>query len=267
MVGKELLMGKAVIVDLDRTLLHTDGTLSEYTVRIMGRCHDEGILILAATARPERSILDYQRRLGFDAITVMNGARVILPDKVIENGLAPVSARRVLSRLVAIPDILISIETNEGLYSNAAIPEWNARLWNGFPDLPTQGTVFKILASSQSDDLYGRVGGMLTEDTYYTVANHKLVQIMSRKATKWNGVQAMLGALRISRADTVYFGDDHDDIEPIRMCGLGVAVSNAIKEVIKVADHVTGSNDEDGVACFLETYLSSSVASHQREKT
>ena len=36
------------------------------------------------------------------------------------------------------------------------------------------------------------------------------------------------------------------------MCGMGVAVSNAIEAVLKEADYVTDSNDEDGVARFVE---------------
>ena len=49
----------------------------------------------------------------------------------------------------------------------------------------------------------------------------------------------------------VYFGDDNDDIEPIRRCGYGVAVSNALDCVKAVADEVAESNDEDGVARTL----------------
>lgn len=246
---------KAVIVDLDRTLLRTDKTLSEYTLNMIRKCHDKGIAIMAATARPERSILTYQKQICFDAVTTMNGARTILPDKVIENGIAHISAKRILSKLITISDIMISVETSEGSYSNVAIPEWDSDYYAGFPDLPTQGTLFKILASGQSGMLYHQIENVLTDDVYYTVANDELVQIMSKKATKWNGIKAMLESFNIPQTDAVYFGDDNDDIEPIRMCGIGVAVSNAIKGVIDEADYITDSNDEDGVAHFIERNL------------
>lgn len=246
---------KAVIADLDRTLLHTDKTLSEYTLNVLRRCHDKGIAIMAATARPERSILTYQKQIGFDAVTTLNGARILLPDKVIENGIAHISAKRILSKLITIADTLISVETDEGIYSNEPIPEWESNSYAGFPDLPTQGALFKILASSQSGTLYRQIKNALTDDVYYTIADTELVQIMSREATKWNGVKAMLESLHIPPQDTVYFGDDNDDIEPIRMCGLGVAVSNAVKEVRDEADSITDSNDEDGVARFIELHL------------
>lgn len=243
---------RAIITDLDRTLLRTDKTLSEYTIDIMRKCHDRGIVIMAATARPERSILQYHQQICFDAITTMNGARIILPNAVLENGISHLSVKRILSKLVVIPDTLISIETSDGIFANAEIPEWHCPCYDGFPNLPTQGTLYKILVSSKGNTLYGQVENILTDDVYYTVANGNLVQIMSKNATKWNGICAMLEALNISKAETVYYGDDNDDIEPIQMCGTGVAVANALETVISEADYVTGSNDEDGVAHFIE---------------
>ena len=246
---------KAIITDLDRTLLRTDKTISEYTLDIMRKCHDRGIAIMAATARPERSILEYHQQICFDAIATLNGARINLPNAVLENGISHLSGKHILSKLIVRPDTLISIETSDGIYANAEIPEWNATCYDGFPNLPTQGTLYKILVSSKDNTLYGQVENILTDDVYHTIANEELVQIMSKNATKWNGIRTMLEALHIPTAETVYFGDDNDDIEPIRMCGTGVAVANAIEAVIREADYVAGSNEEDGVAHFIEANI------------
>lgn len=246
---------KAIIVDLDRTLLHTDKTLSEYTINVLQKCHNKGLAVIAATARTEKRIMTYNKQAGFDAVITMNGAKIILPDKVIENSIPCLSGESILSALISIPDTRISIETSSGVYSNFAIPEWNAICYDDFPNLPDNVTLYKILASSSNNTLYTKVKHILTEDVYYTVANNTLIQVMSKTATKWNGVKAALEALNISQTDAVYFGDDNDDIEPIQMCGIGVAVSNAIEAVTNAANHVVGSNDEDGVAHFIEANL------------
>lgn len=246
---------RTVIVDLDRTLLRTDKTLSAYTLVVLKKCHREGLAVIAATARPERAMLMYHEQIGFDAIVTLNGARIILPDAVMENCIPPVSGERVLSALVSIPDTVISVETSDGIYSSAPIPEWNAIRYDGFPNLPTRGALYKILASGTNPALYADINRVLTEDVYYSMAINTLVQIMSKNATKWNGIKAALEALNSSPAEAVCFGDDNDDIEPIQRCGTGVAVSNAIEAVLRAADHITGSNDEDGVAHFIETNL------------
>jgi Cof subfamily protein (haloacid dehalogenase superfamily) len=52
-------------------------------------------------------------------------------------------------------------------------------------------------------------------------------------------------------ADTVAFGDHENDIEMLREAGLGVAMGNALEHVKSVADVVTASNDDDGIALVL----------------
>lgn len=247
---------KAIITDLDRTLLRTDKTVSEYTYTILKKCHDRGIFLMAATARPERAVLTYHNQIGFDAITTLNGARIILPHhKIIENGIAPSSAESILKKVINIPGLVLSMETGNGIFSNVPIPEWNAAVFNEFPALPTESIIFKILLSSEENNIQQEVKKALTTDTYMTVAEGKLIQIMSTASTKWNGIRTMLEAVGVGQDEAVYFGDDIDDIESIKNCGVGVAVSNAIDEVLDVADFITESNDMDGAARYIEKNL------------
>ena len=90
---------QAIIVDLDRTLLRTDKTISEYTLQILRTCQQIGIRLFAATARPERAITMYQKILDFDAVTTLNGARTITKDAVYENFISRPSAESVLNQL------------------------------------------------------------------------------------------------------------------------------------------------------------------------
>ena len=59
----------------------------------------------------------------------------------------------------------------------------------------------------------------------------------------------------IAREEIMAFGDGANDIHLMREVGSGVAMSNAIEAVKEAADYIAGSNDEDGVAEFLETYV------------
>ena len=81
------------------------------------------------------------------------------------------------------------------------------------------------------------------------------MQIMNISATKWNGIKQVLARFGISTDEAIYFGDDNDDIEPIKGCGLGIAVSNAIPAVLDAADRIADTNDNDGVARFIEENL------------
>lgn len=129
---------------------------------------------MAATARPERAVLTYQNQIGFEAVTTLNGARIILPDRIIENGITPSSAEAILKKVVMIPDIMLSLETEQGIFSNIPIPEWNAIVFHEFPALPTESIIYKILLSSQKSNIQFEVEKALTTDTYMTVAEGKL---------------------------------------------------------------------------------------------
>ena len=75
----------AAVVDFDRTLLHTDKSVSAYTVRVLWDWQKSGARLFAATARPERAIGQYCRQIAFDAVCTLNGARTITKDSVFEN--------------------------------------------------------------------------------------------------------------------------------------------------------------------------------------
>lgn len=246
---------KAIICDLDRTLLHTDKSISSYTEAVFKKCRERGILIMAASARPMRAIIPYNDIIPFDAVCATNGAVISLPDSITEVGFSTESGEAIISKLLGFPDVFLSVETSKGLYSNRDIPIWNPIIYDKFPSLPEDIVLYKILASSKEAPLYEHIESTLTDDVYHTIADKALIQIMSKNATKWNGIRHMLSYYGISPEDCIYFGDDNDDIEPIKNCGLGVAVSNAIPEVLGIAGKITGSNDEDGVARFIEKYI------------
>ncbi|MBQ5842650.1 MAG: HAD hydrolase family protein [Clostridia bacterium] len=244
---------KTIITDLDRTLLRTDKSISERTLAVMGRCKEEGILLVAATARPFRSVVEYNNLIGFDALVCLNGAYIAYKDKIIERCIDKSEGEEFLSKLCSESSPVISVECGGVLYANTVFEEWESVYWDKFPALP-EGPIHKILITySENEEML--VKRYLPKSLYYTVANGQLLQIMSKDAAKMKGISTLLETVGISVSDSVYFGDDNDDIEPILQCGLGIAVANGIDRVKACADIVTESNDYDGVAIILEKLL------------
>ena len=241
----------AVIVDLDRTLLRTDKSVSEYTRNMLQVWREAGAYLFAATARPERAITEYREMIGFDAVTTLNGARTITPDGISENAIVPEQAAAILKALEQIEGTVISVEAEKGIYANAEIPLWQPEVMKDLSCLPGQQKIYKILAS-HPDMPPEQITINLPETIYSTVADKKLRQYMSKAATKWRGIRQMLENVNVETEKAVYFGDDNDDAEPIQRCGYGVAVKNALDHIKEIADEITESNDEDGVARALD---------------
>ena len=246
---------KAIVVDLDKTLLRSDKTLSPDTVRVLEACRQRGMKVMVATARPLRTTTPFCKLVDFDALVVSNGARVICGDRRTDHAIRPESAVKLLHALLQRQDLRVTLETGDCAYSNLPIDEYDTVLTDDLPGVAAEQGALKIQVHLSHRDTEPFVRHALPEGVYATVAHGTLMQVMSAEATKWNGVKAMLDLCNCPSAETAYFGDDNDDIEPIKMCGLGVAVANAIDEVKAIADGITESNDADGVAKYIERML------------
>lgn len=246
---------KKIIVDLDKTLLRTDKTISLYTATILKECRKNGIGVIVATARPLRAVKQYCEMVDFDALVVSNGARIIYGNQWKEYGISQKSAVQLLEALKQYPILKITLETGDCAYSNKPIEDYETVISDDLITVASTEGVLKILVHIYNKEDLAIVKKELAEELYYTVANGYLMQIMNKSATKWNGIKTVLDMDDCPYEETVYFGDDYDDIEPMQRCGMGVAVSSGIDEVKAVADYITENNDADGVAQFIGQLL------------
>lgn len=244
-----------IIVDLDRTLLHTDKTVSPYTIAVLQECKSRGMQIMVATARPLRTAKLYCEMINADAMVVSNGARIICGSRQTDHAIRPQTAVSLLNAFKRHPHLRLTLETGDVAYSNKPIADYETVLSDDLAHIAQSEGALKILVGLDQPNTLDLVKKLLTDDLYFTVANGHLLQIMDRSATKWNGIQAMLNSSNCLPEETAYFGDDHDDLEPIQKCGMGIAVSNAIDEVKAAADFIAESNDADGVAKFIRHRL------------
>ena len=265
---------RAVFTDLDGTVLRNDKTISDRTMNAIRAFREKGGIWAVASARPERAISAmYKEFTEADALITLNGARIKFGDTIISNGISSDSAAKALSAVLSHDDLIVVLETSKGIFGNIEIPEWDTPKVPDLLSLLKEVDLYKILIAGKehklssvtipteplcpSEEIPDRIRKILSEnglseDAYFTVAEGWLFQIMSTSATKWNGVRRLLEREGIDVSEAVYFGDDHDDVESIRNIGYGVAMGNAIEEVKNVADTVTATNEEDGVAQILE---------------
>ncbi len=76
-----------------------------------------------------------------------------------------------------------------------------------------------------------------------------------KTATKENAILHMCKECGISTNEIIAFGDDYADIGMLKLCGIRVAMGNAIDEVKAVANQVIGDNDSDGIGCYLQNFV------------
>ena len=248
-------MIKMIAVDLDRTLLHSDGSVSAYTKRVLAQCRAAGMKLALASARPMRTMKPYVESLEADGAACCNGAYIWTMEEETHRSLDRGAAERFLRRVQdAYPESDISAEIDDTLYANFEIPQWHPTLVPDWTHLP-KGEVRKLLLTYAGEAHLGHVRTLLEPGMQLSVANGKLIQVQSSEAGKWNALSLLAARWGIQPSEMICFGDDWDDLEMISRAGWGVAVGNALPEVKAAADEVTASNDRDGVAKALERLL------------
>lgn len=263
-------MIKALVIDLDDTLLRTDKTVSGFTCGILEKSRAVGIKLVFATARPVRAIRQYICRIPCDAVICHNGA-VTLPDG--ENvgscyGVPIEEATRILRSMQdRYPHKKLSVEINDRIYANFdAASFWGVTsqdremllattVQTDFSDLP-DFDADKVLVEVDSEEEYREVLEMISPGLYGQLSDGgKLCQVMNKEATKLNAIRQIAGRWGVSISDIAAFGNDFNDMEMLIHCGVGIAVSNAIPEVRQAADVIAESNDDDGVARYILNHI------------
>lgn len=81
------------------------------------------------------------------------------------------------------------------------------------------------------------------------------IEIVNSTVNKGEAVRILSDKMGINREDIAAFGDNYNDIPMLRYAGVSIAMANSVEEVKKIADFITLSNEEDGVAYGIRKYI------------
>ena len=81
------------------------------------------------------------------------------------------------------------------------------------------------------------------------------LEVMSLEASKTKAIQFLMDKYGIQQNEIIAIGDNFNDKEMIEFAGVGVAMGNAPDEIKAIADYVTDTNNEDGVAKALNHFF------------
>jgi Cof subfamily protein (haloacid dehalogenase superfamily) len=259
---------RLVASDIDGTLIRTDGTLSPRTIEVLDQLYSRGVPTVLVTGRPVRWLRQlYDQMVEPLPAVCANGAVVYDPDTDEILRAAPLSVELLadVTRQLreAVPDVALAVEVEDGR-SFWYEEKWPLR-WDGehkrvrvltSPEELTSVPAVKLLARSASygaDDfaeLVSRTLGGIAEATHSS--SSALVEISAAGVTKAAGLAWLCEREGFTAEDVVAFGDMPNDLPLLAWAGRSVAMGNAHPALREVADEVTLTNDEDGVAVYLE---------------
>ena len=259
---------RLVASDIDGTLIHDDGSLSPRTIDVIDRLSARGVPVVLVTGRPLRWLRQLYDQMPEPVPAVCaNGAVIYDPDtdEVLRADPLGVDLLLDVTKKLreAIPDIALAVEVEDGRsfwYEEA----WPLR-WDGehrsvrvlaAPEELTSVPAVKLLARAadrEPQEFYQLVTttlGGLAEATHSS--SSALVEISAAGVTKAAGLAWVCEREGFTAADVVAFGDMPNDVPLLTWAGRSVAMGNAHPAVREVADDITLTNEEDGVAAYLE---------------
>ncbi|MFF5447413.1 HAD family hydrolase [Streptomyces sp. NPDC012888] len=260
---------KLVATDLDGTLLRGDGTVSERTREALVAATAAGAAHIIVTGRAvgwTRHVLD---DLGYRGIAVCGqgaqvydaGAHRLLTSVTLDRQLAGLA----LAKIEAEVGPLALAASRDGVDGEVLIGPGYRVLEGSLPAvlLDDTATVWAAPLNKlyiqhpelDDDTLTGmarQAAGSLVD---VVMAGPGVVEILPLGLSKATGLSLAARRLKVKASETIAFGDMPNDIPMFGWAAHGVAMANAHAELKAVADEVTTSNEEDGIAVVLERLL------------
>lgn len=246
---------KMILTDLDGTLICSDGSISERTKSILKSCQNRGIYVVIATARYWIGAERYIEEIQPDYEITTDGTLIHRHgEQIYSCNLETEDTNKIIQ------DILARNDKTEITVAAGRQVLWNSEHISESEKL--HKAVYCDYQKPLSCQANKIVVALPDYETASEIANKNHCRLQSYRGENWyaflpetagkvQAIRELAKILNISLDEIVAFGDDKNDIEMLKMCGIGVAVDNAISEVKAIADSVTLSNDEDGVAEWL----------------
>lgn len=255
---------KLIAFDLDGTLLTTDKHVTERSKKIIQILNQAGIIMMPCTGRPSRNTKEILEQLGLNKAVVLHGAGFynLKSDKTVYRyTFATTEALEILERMYQINGVLGGMETSQGWFLDPNYFVWR-QTQPQLPSLePTGVGDLKTFLDNGSVKLYFRHPDLSARElsitlgnvpAYRTWSSERLLEVLPEMVNKREALMQICTTLGISWQEVITFGDEHNDQGMLLWAGLGVAVQNAKSEAKEVADYITKSNQEEGVAEVLE---------------
>lgn len=259
---------KAVALDLDGTLLNSKKEISEENKNILKKLSENGVEILIVTGRPYPITKKIAESLEIPLTVICyNGARVmnlktdeIIFEKVLEE-----------KQVLKIIEFCRKNKKDLNLFQNdvwyvedlesigTKYYKKNSRLEPTLKSFDTFDS-FKMIKSIIIDEnnvleeVEKELREILGNSVYFTYSQDKYLEILNKDVNKGLTLKNVLEEKGIRMSECIAFGDAHNDLEMLELAGVGVAMGNAHEILKNRVQHITDTNDNDGVGKFLKKF-------------
>lgn len=253
---------RLLLFDLDDTLLQSDKTISPRTLAALRQCRNQGVLIGIATSRAIHNCMTFLPELSPDLFIASGGAVIQYHGEYVHTAEFSIEETRQMirtAREICGSGCEITIDTQDAHYWNykedpkKTDATWGEAVYTDFSDFSAKA--LKLCVEIFDDSIAEKLASCFPDCDCLRFAGSSWYKFTKKEATKENALIKACELCGIALEDVTAFGDDAPDIGMLKLCGTGVAMGNAVAAVKTAADIVIGSNNEDGIANYLEQFV------------
>ena len=266
-------MKKLIAVDVDGTLVNSDKVMTPRTRKALMRAIEEGHHVMIVSGRQTAGLLSLADELDFSRLggllSAFNGGMIydFKNKKTLANHTLDLDLAREILDYSKDLDLELMVPSGDYIYTDKAgqsYVEKEARILEvGIKVVPhiRDNLTFapnKFLFAQDPDKIDGEIAGLIDnfgDETVQVKSSRFYHEIMPLGLSKGNSLKEAADLLGVAMEDVIAFGDEMNDMSMLEVAGTSVAMGNAVDPVKEVADHITLSNDEDGIAHFLEKHI------------
>lgn len=264
---------KLIAIDMDGTLLLPDHSISPAVKEAIAEARAKGIRVVITTGRPFAGVERYLKELGMvddtDYCITYNGALVQKASdgsSVAQTALSYDDYRYLEAMARQVGSHFHALDRHTLYTANRDISRYTvheaevAQIPLVFCEAEKMDPATQFLKVMMIDEpaiLDAAITRLPPEvKEKYTVMKSSpyFLEILDKRVDKGTGVKSLAEALKIHPGEVMAIGDQENDIAMIQYAGLGVAMGNAVPHVKQIADIITKTNLEDGVACAIKSY-------------
>lgn len=264
---------KLIVLDLDGTLTNKEKKITTRNKEVLLKAQENGVKLVLASGRPTFGIVPLANELCMDQfggfILSYNGGEIInwetketIYENVLPNKVLPTlyeSARANDLTILTYDEEYIVTENPTDLYveKEAFLNKMNIRPTNDFlNDIPLPVAKCLIVGDPEKlipveAELCLRLQGQINvfrSEPYF-------LELVPQGIDKAKSLEVLLAKTGMLREEMIAIGDGYNDLTMIKYAGMGIAMENAQEPVKKVAQYITSTNEEDGVAAAIEKFV------------
>ncbi|TKF73242.1 HAD family phosphatase [Vibrio sp. F13] len=266
-------MYKLIALDMDGTLLNSEKVISQENKDAIAKARAAGVKVVLASGRPLEGMQSKLDELSIDGeddfVLFYNGSMVqnVSTKEIIHSEISNGKAAKEIAALAeqlggyvhAFSKIhgLITPENNEYTGIEARINGLDITEFD-FSQLEDDHEIIKTMIVAEPSKLTEIIGKLPQElKTQFTIVQSApfFLEFLNPNSNKGVGIEAIAKHLGIKAEEVICMGDAENDHHMLEYAGLGIAMENAMEETKKLADHITASNDDHGVAVAIEKFI------------